>query len=137
VFLKRRSRTSTSRYAKIEFHSAFPDDSVFDEDDGFVQWPGRNVVEVLKAGLEARGYEVSDQIDAQESGWELDISRNKQRLWLKISLIEPEENYLDAGHMTWSLWPDAKPFNAFLADLKAIVGADGRFSHVTGVPTPA
>ncbi|WP_304165640.1 hypothetical protein [Phenylobacterium aquaticum] len=125
-----------SRYVKIEFHSAFADDSV-EDDAGFVQWPGRNVVEVLKAGLEARGYEVSDPIDAQESGWELDISRNKKRFWLKVSLIESDENYLNAGHMTWSLWPDQKVFDAFLADLKAILGADGRFSRVSGFPTPA
>lgn len=123
-----------SRSAEIEFHSAFPDDSIEDE-AGFVQWPGRNVVEVLKAGLEARGYEVSDPIDAQESGWELDISRNKKRLWLRVSLIEPEENYLSAQDVTVSLWPDRKVFGAYLADLKAIVEAEARFSRVSGFPT--
>jgi len=125
-----------SRGATIEFQSTFPDDSIEDDTD-FVQWPGRNVAEVLKAGLEARGYEVSDPIDAKDSGWELDISRNKRRLWIGISLIMPEENYLSAEDVTFSLWPDQKPFIAFLADLRAVVEADGRFSRVSGFPTQA
>lgn len=124
-----------SRRVEIRFHSAFADDSV-EDDAGFVQWPGRNVAEVLKAGLEARGYQVSAPIDAQENGWELDVVRNKKRVWLQVSLIEPEENYLQVENMTSFPWPDHKLFRAFLADLKAIVDADGRFGRVAGFPTP-
>ena len=118
---------------EIQFSSAFPDDSI--EDDGdFVQWPGRNVAEALKGSLEERGYRVSDPVDAQHVGWELDIWRGRKRFWLQISVLEPELNYLMAKNMTFFLWPDMKLFRAFLADLQAVLETDRRFGQVRWFP---
>ncbi|MCW5557938.1 MAG: hypothetical protein KIT22_08910 [Verrucomicrobiae bacterium] len=118
---------------EIQFSSAFPDDSIEDGGD-FVQWPGRNVAEALKGGLEERGYRVSDPVDAQHVGWELDIWRGRKRFWLRISILEPELNYLMAKNMTFFLWPDVKLFRAFLADLQAVLEADHRFGQVRWFP---
>jgi hypothetical protein len=114
---------------EVEFSSGFPDDSIEDEHD-FVQWPGRNIAEALKSALERRGYRVSEPIHAREHGWELDIWCGRKRLWLQISVIETELNYLIAEDMTFFLWRDAKLFRAFLADLHAVLGADPRFNQV-------
>jgi hypothetical protein len=118
---------------EIEFSSAFPDDAIEDEVD-FVQWPGRNVAEALKAALEALSYRVSDPIHAHEHGWELEIWRGPKRLWLQISMCDPESNYLIAQNMTFFLWPDVKLFRTFLADLQAIMEADDRFSQIRWRP---
>jgi hypothetical protein len=119
---------------EIEFSSAFPDDSVFVDEVGYVQWPGRNIAEALKIALEARGYRVSEPIHAHEQGWELDIWRGRKRLWLQISVLEAALNYLMAENMTSWLWPDLKLFRAFLSDLQAILEADNRFSRIGWFP---
>ncbi|MBL8553967.1 MAG: hypothetical protein JNL41_06785 [Phenylobacterium sp.] len=118
---------------EIRFSSAFPDDSVEDEGD-FVQWPGRNVADALKHALEEKGYRVSDPVDAQHVGWELDIWRGRKRLWLQISLGDTDENYLIAQNMTFFLWPDAELFRSFLSDLQGILEADDRFSRIRWFP---
>ncbi|MBJ7409221.1 MAG: hypothetical protein JHD15_02495 [Phenylobacterium sp.] len=114
---------------EIQFSSAFPDDSVEGETD-LVQWPGRNIAEVIKAGLEARGYRVSEPIHAHEHGWELDIWRGRKRLWLQVSVLDAEVNYLMAENMTFFLWRDANLFRTFLSDLQSVLEADDRFSRV-------
>ena len=119
---------------EIQFSSAFPDDSIEDGGD-FVQWPGRNVAEALKTALEERGYLVSEPVNAQHVGWELDIWRGRKRLWLQISVLEPELNYLMAKNMSFFLWPDVKLFHTFLADLRDILEADHRFSQVCWFPS--
>lgn len=118
---------------EIKFCCAFPDDSI-EADDEFVQWPGLNVVEAIKVALEAKGYRVSEPIDMQHLGWELDISRGGKDLWLRVSVIEPELNFLFAENMTFFLWPDVKLFRAFLADLQAVLAADHRFSEIRWYP---
>lgn len=117
----------------LEFRSGFPDDTVEDDND-IVQWPGRNIAEVLKAALEQQGYRVSEPIHAHEHGWELDVWRGRKRMWLQISVLGAEECYLDAENMTSWLWPDAKVFRAFLAELQRIVTADSRFSPIGWFP---
>ena len=119
--------------SEIEFHTGFPDDTVTEGND-IVQWPGVNIAEALKAALEQLGYRVSEPIDAQEQGWELDIWRGRKRLWLQISVISDDECYLIAQNMTFWLWPDWKVFRAFLSDLQGILEADGRFNHVGWFP---
>lgn len=114
---------------EIQFCSGFPDDSVEDDTD-FVVWPGRNIAEALKAGLEQKGYRVSEPIDAQEHGWELDIWRGQKRLWAQVSVIDSEENYLITQNMTFFLWPDRKLFRQFLLDLQEVIQAEPRFREV-------
>jgi hypothetical protein len=36
----------------------------------------------------------------------LDIWRGRKRLWLQISVLDAEVNYLMAKNMTFFLWPD-------------------------------
>lgn len=116
-----------------EFRSGFPDDMV-EENDEIVQWPGQNITAVIKSALERLGYRVSEPIHAHEHGWELDIWRERKRLWLQISVLGAEECYLDAENMTFWLWPDRKLFRAFLLDLHGILQADDRFSLVGWYP---
>lgn len=119
--------------SEIEFSSTFPDDSIEDEID-FVEWPGRNITEALKAALERRGYRVSEPIHAHEHGWELDIWRGRKRIWLQISVLDAALNYLMAKNMTFFLWPDVELFRTFLSDLQAIMEADDRFSRIRWFP---
>lgn len=114
---------------EIQFSSAFPDDSIEDEID-LVQWPGRNIAEVIRTGLKARGYRVSEPIHAHEHGWELDIWRGRKRFWLQISVLDAEVNYLMAENMTFFLWRDANLFRTFLSDLQSVLEADDRFSRI-------
>jgi hypothetical protein len=88
--------------SEIQFSSAFPDDSIEDEED-FVQWPGRNVAETLKIALEGKGYRVSDPVHMHENGWDLDIWRGCRRFWLRISMGDVETNYISAENMTFFL----------------------------------
>jgi hypothetical protein len=118
---------------EIQFSSAFPDDSIEDEED-FVQWPGRNVAEALKVALERKGYRVSDPVDMREKGWELDIWRERGRFWLRVSMIEVEVNYLMAENMAFFLWPGVKRYRTFLADLQSVLNADGRFTRIQWFP---
>jgi len=118
---------------EIEFSSSFPDDSLSDEID-FIEWPGRNIAEAIKAALERLDYRVSEPIHAHEHGWELDIWRGRKRLWLQISVLDAEVNYLMAENMTFFLWPDVELFRRLLADLQQILEADGRFSRIRWFP---
>lgn len=118
---------------EIQFSSAFPDDSIENKGD-FVQRPGRNVAEALKGGLEKRGYRVSDPVDAQHVGWELDIWCGRKRFWLQIAVLEPELNYLMAKSMSFFLWPDVKLFRTFLSDLQAVLETDHRFGQARWFP---
>ena len=117
----------------LEFRSGFPNDTVEDDHD-MVQWPGRNIADILKAALEQLSYRVSDPIHAHEHGWELDIWRGRKRLSLQISVLDADECYLDARNMTFWLWPDWKLFRVFLSDLQRIVAADDRFTPIGWFP---
>jgi hypothetical protein len=117
----------------LEFRSGFPDDPV-EGDEDIVQWPGRNIAEVLKAALEQLSYRVSEPIHAHEHGWELDIWRGRKRLWLQISVLDADECYLTAENMTFWLWPDVNVFRAFLSDLQRVVEADSRFRPIGWFP---
>lgn len=118
---------------EIQFSHTFPDDAIEVEGD-FVQWPGRNVAETLKVALEKKGYRVSDPVQADHQGWELDIWRGRKRLWLQVSLGDVDVNYLIAKNMTFFLWSDVKLFRAFLADLHDVLEADHRFSRLRWFP---
>jgi hypothetical protein len=117
---------------EIEFSSTFPDDTIEDEVD-IVQWPGRNIAEALKGALEPRGYQVSDPVHAHEHGWELDISKGRKRLWVQISVLSNEVNYLVAKSMSLLPW-DGGLFRSFLEELQAVLEADDRFVRVRWFP---
>lgn len=118
---------------EIELSSSFPDDSLSDEID-FIAWPGRNIAEAIKAALERLDYRVSEPIHAHENGGELDIWRGRKRLWLQISVLDAEVNYLMAENITFVLWSDVELFRRFLADLQDVLEADGRFSRIRRFP---
>jgi hypothetical protein len=120
--------------SQVEFHTGFPDDAVADDHSAIVQWPGLNIAEALKVALELRGYRVSEPINAEENGWELDIWRGRKRLWLGISVVDTDECHLMVENMTFWLWPDMKLHRAFLSDLQGVLQADRRFIHVGWVP---
>ena len=116
--------------SEVMFTSGFPDHGVYSDDEDIQ--PGHNIAETLKAALEELGYRVSDPINGGDHGWELEIWRGRKRIWLQISAIGADENYLIAERQ-W-LWPDMKPFAAFLWDLQRILQADSRFSQIGWFP---
>ena len=113
---------------EIRFRPGFPDDTIEGEEDT-IEWPGRNITEALKAALEQRGYRVSEPLNAEHVGWELEVFRGRKRLWLQVSRLDDETCYILAFNKTSWLWPDVKVFQAFLSDLQSIMAADGRFGE--------
>jgi hypothetical protein len=119
---------------EIRFRSGFPNDySAGGGDIPDVQ-AGCNIAEALKAALEQLKYRVSGPVNGGDNGWELDIWRDRKRLWLQISVLDVDECYLMAENMTSWLWPDLKLFREFLLDLQRILQADSRFSRVEWLP---
>jgi len=118
----------------VSFSSGFPDDAVYGDDEVVEVQAGRNVAEALKMALERLEYRVSDPIDGGDHGWELDIWRGRKRLWLQVSALGVDENFLMTENMTFWLWPDTKVYQTFLTDLQRILEADGRFSRIGWYP---
>lgn len=117
---------------EIHFASNFPDDAVYGDDD-FCETPGgRNIAETLKTALEQFDYRVSAPIAGGDHGWELDIWSGRQRLWVQVTVIDAGESYLIAEPF-W-FFPSMKLFRQFLADLKGILEADGRFKQLGWFP---
>jgi hypothetical protein len=117
----------------VLFRSGFPDDTV-EEDDDIVAWPGRNIMEALKAALELLGYDVSEPVSLEHAGWELDISRERKALWLRVNVAGAEESYLMAGSSTSWFSSDKKPLLMLLADLQRVLEADARFGGAGWFP---
>lgn len=124
-----------SLLSNVRFSSGFPDDAVYDADEICEEQGGRNIAEALKTALERLNYRVSDLIDGGDHGWELDIWSGRQRLWLQVSVIDTDENYL-AAEPFWLL-PNMKVFRKFLEDLQQILEADHRFSRIGWFKTGA
>jgi hypothetical protein len=99
-------------------------------EDGPVEWPGRNIAEALKAALERLGYGVSEPMSAEHAGWELDISRQRKRLWIQFNVISADLCYLIASRSNCP-WPDMK---IFLTELQEILENDTRFDVVGWLP---
>jgi hypothetical protein len=118
----------------VQFRSGFPDDAVWDDDDGRTVWPGRNVTEALKVALERLDYRVSEPICLEHAGWELDIWRERKSFCLRVSVLDADECYLMSRNSSAWLWPDMKPFRKVLSDLKRILDEDGRFDVVGWFP---
>lgn len=120
--------------SNVQFCSGFPDDTLADDDD-IVVWPGRNIMEALRAALERFGYRVSEPICAEHAGWELDVWRGRKALWLGINVVDTDECYLTAKSSSSWLWPEKSLFRTFLADLQHILEEDSRFKVVGWLPT--
>lgn len=119
---------------EVCFRSGFPNDYAAGGGDIPDVQGGHNIAEALKVALEGLDYRVEGPINSGDNGWELDIWRGRKRLWLQISVLDPDECYLMAENMTSWPWRDAKLFRAFLLDLNRILQADARFSHVGWLP---
>ena len=117
----------------VQFRSGFPDDTIEDDDDTVV-WPGRNIMEALKAALEPLGYRVSEPISAEHAGWELDIWRQRKGLSLRVNVIDAEECYLMAKSSSSWLSPENKLLRTFLTDLQRILEEDSRFKIIGWFP---
>ena len=71
-----------------EFDADFPYDGIEDDND-FVEFPGRGVTIVIAQMLRRVGCEVSEPIHAHEHGWELDVSYRGLNLWCQITMLDP------------------------------------------------
>lgn len=119
---------------EVRFRSGFPNDYAAGGGDIPDVQAGHNIAEALKVALESLDYRVDGPINGGDNGWELDIWHGRKRLWLQVSVLDPDECYLMAENMTSWLWRDAKLFRAFLLDLNRVLQADTRFSHVGWLP---
>ncbi len=54
----------------------------------FIQWPGRNVVEVIAELLKGLGWKPNDPIDLEERGWDLDAVCSGGAIRLRIEVFE-------------------------------------------------
>ena len=114
---------------EAEFRTDLPLDGVEDETD-FVEFPGRNVTEVVGAMLASLGYDVSPPIHAGEHGWELDVRANGRRFWLQITRMDERDCNLITEDMTWRIWRLQPSFEEFLTQLDKALREDGRFSQI-------
>ena len=136
------------------FYTDLPDDAIETADGmDFIQWPGRNVVEVVADLLRGLGWKPDDPLDLEERGWNLDAIRGDRMISLRIEV--PEEVIVTITDRTpdWTWYFKRKPpgpvFVGMLVGLDAAMKADGRFrdiqwfttkgylNHELGAPTPA
>jgi hypothetical protein len=76
-----------------QFRADFPSDIV-EEGGQIVQFGGRNVAEAMAEILRSLGCKVSEPINAEEHGWELDIRCEQIPLWAQISDLNPTYYFL-------------------------------------------
>jgi hypothetical protein len=136
------------------FYTDLPDDAIETADGmDFIQWPGRNVVQVIADLLRGLGWKPDDPLDLEERGWDLDAVCGDRAIRLRIEA--PEEVIVDITDRTpdWTWYFKRKPpgpvFVGMLIGLDAAMKADGRFrdiqwftpkgylNHELGVPIPA
>jgi hypothetical protein len=116
------------------FHTDLPNDAIETADGmDFIQWPGRNVVQVVADLLRAIGRTPDDPLDLEERGWDLDARGDGRMIRMRISFIE--EVILDITDKTdWTLSfkrkPPAPAFVGMLVRLDAAMKADGRFRDI-------
>ena len=132
------------------FRSDLADDGVETEDD-FVEWPGRAHAQVLAEILQALGWRVSEMIDSNEHGWELEAKLGHDRIWLQVTPLEEVILMIEGAATVWTWFLARKPntvFTGMLTALDAALRGDGRFqdlrwftnkeyqSSAPGAPTP-
>ncbi len=116
----------------IHFRSEFPDDTV-EENGETVVWPGRNIMEMLKAAFEELGYRVSEPAHVPGRGWDLNLLRNTEPFCIKINVVEREVYLMAGGPLMW-LPMQQRAHRPFLIDLDRIVKAEPRIHDVSWYP---
>ncbi len=66
------------------FLADFPDDRI-DGDNDVIRYGGQGVTAAIGELLTGLGCKVSDPIDAQEHGWELNVETNGRHLWCQVT----------------------------------------------------
>jgi len=135
------------------FYTDLPDDAIETADGmDFIQWPGRNVVDVVADLLRGLGWKPDDPLNLEERGWNLDAIRDDRMISLRIEA--PEEMIVTITDRTpdWTWYFKRKPpgpvFVGMLVGLDSAMKADGRFRDIQwftpkgylnnelGAPTP-
>lgn len=114
----------------LQFRTDLPDDCIEDEND-IIQFPGKGVTEVIRDMLMRLGHEVSEPIEAGPAGWELNINAAGYRFWIRVSLIDDEENYISTSEVTYGFPVNHLSYQLFLRQLDSELRQDGRF-HLIG-----
>jgi len=137
----------------LTFRSDLGDDGVLTEDrHEFLQWPGRLHAAVAAEKLRALGWQVSEPIDMQVVGWELNAAMGRKPIWLRVEVVDEIILMLEdlKPERTWYLArkPPGPVFTGMLTALDAALRADGRFHDLRwftdkeyecsapGAPTP-
>jgi len=120
---------------RATFYTDLPDDAIETADGmDFIQWPGRNVAELIADLLRGLGWKPDDPIGLEERGWDLDASCGVQSISIHIEV--PEEviiNITDrTGALTWYFKrkPPGPVFVEMLIGLDASMKADARFTDI-------
>ena len=119
----------------VTFNTDLPDDAIETADGmDFIQWPGRNVAEVMAELLKSMGWTPDGPFCLEHAGWDLDASLGAQGITLRSEVIEEVIVGITdrTPDLTWYLKP--KPpgpvFVGMLIGLDATMKADGRFRDI-------
>lgn len=116
----------------VTFRSDLSDDGV-EHAGGFVEWPGRIHALVLTDILRSLGCEVSEMIDSNEHGWELQGSLSRDGIWMQVTPLDEVILMIEGASSLWSRLFARKAVAEFLELLKALdtaLRADGRFHDI-------
>ena len=118
-----------------EFVADFPYDGIEDDED-FIEHPGRGVTEAIAEMLRACGFEVSAPEHQFEMGWDFNVATERKRVWILISAFYG----LDAGcecilqtEGYGGLFDRRRTLDVHaevLTRLNTAMASDGRFSKV-------
>jgi hypothetical protein len=117
----------------ISFRSDLADDGVETEDGrDFLEWPGRLHIQVAAEILEALGGRISEIIDMQELGWDLEAKLGRKAIWMRVEFVENEIIFMIEDKNPERTWyfarkPPGSVFTGMLTALDAALRADGRF----------
>ena len=119
----------------VTFNTDLPDDAIETADGmDFIQWPGRNVTNVIADLLKSIGWTPDEPIDLEERGWDLDASLGNRGISLRIEA--PEEVLVGITDRTpdWTWFLRRKPpgpvFTGLLTEFDKALKADGRFRDI-------
>ena len=114
------------------FKSDLADDGL-ERDGEFVEWPGRIHALALAEILRPLGCEVSEMIDSNEHGWELQASLGRDGIWMQVTPLEEVIVMIEGASSLWSRLFARKSVAEFIGLLTAFdaaLRADGRFHDV-------
>ena len=116
------------------FYTDLPDDAVETAEGDFLQWPGRNVVQLIADLLRAIGWVPEDPYDLEERGWELHARCGDRMISMRFSILEEVILYISdrTPDRTWYFKrkPPGPEFVGMLVGLDAAMKANGSFRDV-------